>query len=719
MKVRFAGRMMSWADSDQGGLRKRTFITATVLLILIMTGLTPSCFAQERTLSNITFKPGQMEMSILLGDDTTRELAVCLTGKSGPIRGEKVYFNIETTPSKSQKHALSVRSATTGTDGVARVLFTHGGKPGTYLVEAFVPEANNSPVLFTIAVRKRMWLVFLIASLLGATAVFLYGMKIMSDSMQELGGTRLAGILEKFTSNRFSALMVGALITALIQSSSATTVMVVGLINGGVLQFTQSIGIILGANIGTTITAQIVAFKLSDYALIFIAIGFLMSVIPKSTRWKKIGKIILGFGILFFGIKVMADITRPLRTYQPFISLILKLENPVLGVIVGAIFTTMIQSSSAATGVYIALSFQGLMTLEAAIPLIFGANIGTSTTALLASIGGSREAKRAAVCHTLFNMMKVVVFLPIISWYRDLIFHMSPHPPGATALYTMEEVARYAPRQIANAHTIAKIIAVIAALPFTGYLGKLVRFIIPEREDEKTVAPKFLDEDLLKFPHMALHVTRKEVLRIADYTMHMVDNVVEVLKERDESVIQQTIENDEKIDILYKAIRPYLSKLTEGALTKEQAFQESVVVLVAEELENIGDVISKSLVPNLAKLIERNLLFIESDWEHILDFHMRVKRALSTVIECFRYEKDRDYESIANLIERRKNVNTYYKALHIAHLQKFKTGDSQIMETSTIYLNAIADFRQLYMLSTNIAHTMMDYHRAIKKTVSP
>ncbi len=693
-----------------GTMKKFLPLVIATLIILAV-----PCFAEELLLlSNMTFTPGQMELTTILGDDIEQELAVKLTrnGKAAP--GEKVYFNIVETPSNSKNHHLAKREVVTGTGGTARDIFSHGSKEGTYLVEAFVPDAKNSPVIFKVVVRKRGWLFFLIASLLGGTAVFLFGMKIMSDSMQEMGGSKLAQVLAKFTSNRFSALLVGALVTALIQSSSATTVMVVGLINGGVMQFTQSIGIILGANIGTTITAQIVAFKLADYALMFIFVGFIMSVAAKSSKTKKFGKIILGFGILFFGIKIMSDITRPLRTYQPFISMMLKLENPVLGVIVGAFFTTMIQSSSAATGVYIALSFQGLMTLEAAIPLIFGANIGTSTTALLASIGGSREAKRAAVCHTLFNMMKVVVFLPVISWYRDLVFQISPHPTGATDLYTLEEIARYAPRQIANAHTLAKIIAVAAALPFTPYLAKLVRYIIPEKEEEKSVAPEFLDDDLLKFPDMALFMTRKEVLRIGNYTLDMVDNIVKVLEEQDEAMVQRTIEDDENIDILYKEIRPYLSKISEGALTKEQAFKESEVVLVAEELENIGDVISKSMIPNLAKLIERNLKFVESDLDHILDFHGKVKSALTDVIACFRTHEEENYEKIENWIDRRRLVNNYYKALHIAHLQKFKTGSDEIMETSSIYLNAIADFRQLFMLTTNIAHNIMDYRQAMK-----
>jgi len=228
----------------------------------------------------------------------------------------------------------------------------------------------------------------------------------------------------------------------------------------------------------------------------------------------------------------MSDVTEPLRTYQPFINLLLNLENPVVGVIAGGLFTAIIRSSSAATGVYIALSFQGLMPLEAAIPLIFGANIGTSTNALLASIGTSRAAKRAALAQVIFNMAKVCAFLPFIPWYRDLIFQISPHPAGATALTTFDQVAQYGPRMIANAHTMAKVIAVAVALPFTPYLAKLCMLILPVTEKEKTFKPKYLSEELLNYPPGALTVTKKEVLRMGDYTLRMVDRIMDVLKGR-------------------------------------------------------------------------------------------------------------------------------------------------------------------------------------------
>ncbi|MEA1927820.1 MAG: Na/Pi symporter, partial [Candidatus Auribacterota bacterium] len=617
-------------------------------------------------------------------------------------------------PGKGGTTSLEKTEVTTNDDGIAGTSITLGDKPGKYRVTAFVPGARGSPIVFTIHTHKHLWLFFLLISLLGGLAVFLFGMTYMSDNLQKLGGHKFVSIVEKATSNRFKALAVGTMVTAVIQSSSATTVMVVGLINSGLMHFGQSIGIILGANIGTTITAQIVAFKLTDYALWFVLLGFLISSIGSSKKKKLLGHSILGFGLLFFGMKLMGDVTQPLRTYQPFIDLLLNLENPIIGVIVGALFTTLIQSSSAATGVYIALSFQGLMTLNAAIPLIFGANIGTCTTALMASIGASREAKRAALAHILFNGFKVLCFLPFIPWYRDLIYQISPHPSGMLepAQMTMEQISTFVPRMIANAHSIAKIIAVGIALPFTGYLAKLCDLILPRTENEMTIQPKYLNKDILRYPEMALTATRKEVIRMGGYAIGMLETVMEVLKSRKMELLDGIVLEDENIDILYKEIRPYLARITQEELDREESIRETEIIIVAEEFENIGDVISKSLISTLNKCVEYDLWFSEGDWVHIVDFHEKIRKNLVDVREAFRND---NLELAREIVASREAMSIYYKSLHIAHLQKHRSGITQTIEMSSRYLNLIADFRQIHTLITDIGQAIVDYRTAGKE----
>jgi len=252
---------------------------------------------------------------------------------------------------------------------------------------------------------------FLVIGLVGGLALFLYGMEKMSEGLKKSAGNKMRSILAALTKNRVIGLLVGVFVTMVIQSSSATTVMLVSFVQAELMSFAQSLGVILGADIGTTITAQLIAFKLTDYALLMIAVGFGLRMFAKQDNIRHIGDVILGFGILFFGMKLMSDAMKPLRSYPGFINLMQGLENPLLGLLVGTVFTALIQSSSAFTGVLIVLAQQNLITLEAGIPMLFGANIGTCITAGLASIGMSREAKRVALAHVLFKIAGVLLFI--------------------------------------------------------------------------------------------------------------------------------------------------------------------------------------------------------------------------------------------------------------------------------------------------------------------
>jgi phosphate:Na+ symporter len=277
--------------------------------------------------------------------------------------------------------------------------------------------------------------------------------------------------------------------------------MLVSFVQAQLMTFAQSLGIILGADIGTTITAQLIAFKLTDYALIVIGIGFGMMFLFKSKKLKNIGEAILGFGLLFFGMWIMSDAMAPLRTYEPFINILLQLENPLLGILVGTAFTALIQSSSAFTGIIIVLGSQGLITLEAAIPLLFGANIGTSITAALASINTGREAKRVALAHTLFKVLGVLLFVWWIPSYAEIIRMISPD--GAEGLSGAAQLADVVPRQIANAHTIFNVALTIIFLPFTVQAAAFIYKLLPDKaepEEEGEFKTKYLEDSLVSTP---------------------------------------------------------------------------------------------------------------------------------------------------------------------------------------------------------------------------
>ncbi|ODS29708.1 MAG: Na+/Pi-cotransporter, partial [Candidatus Scalindua rubra] len=365
---------------------------------------------------------------------------------------------------------------------------------------------------------------FAIMNLLGGLALFLYGMGKMSEGMKKAAGERMRNILAALTRNRVVALTVGAFVTMVIQSSSATTVMLVSFVQAELMSYAQALGVIMGANIGTTITAQLIAFKLTDYALGMITIGFIMMMFAKRETFKYFGEALMGFGILFFGMKLMSDAMQPLRTYQPFIDLMKGLENPVYGLLIGALFTGLIQSSSAFTGIVIVLAQQGLLTLEAGIPLIFGANVGTCITAGLASIGTIRGAKRVAIAHVFFNIGGVLIFIWFIPHLADLVRWLSPVSESTGAV----KLAMETPRQIANAHTIFNITVGLVFLPFTTILAHYVYKILPDKEIEKGVIPAtwHLDDSQISHPAIAIGLVQSEISRMAKIVARMLSAIL-------------------------------------------------------------------------------------------------------------------------------------------------------------------------------------------------
>ena len=356
----------------------------------------------------------------------------------------------------------------------------------------------------------------LIIGMLGGLALFLYGIRKMSEGMKKTAGNKIRTILAALTRNRFMALFIGAFVTMVIQSSSATTVMLVGFVQAGLLNFMQSLGIILGADIGTTITAQLIAFKVTDYALLMIAIGFGLQLIARDDDLLNIGEIVMGFGILFYGMKLMSDAMQPLRDLPGIIETMKSLENPLLGLLIGTAFTALVQSSAASIGVVIVLAHQGLVTLESGIPIILGANIGTCITAGLASINATREAKRVALAHVLFKVAGVMLFIFWIPAFAELIRNISARFGSDIA------------RQIANAHTFFNVSLGIVFLPFINIFSLVIMKILPDKAEGLSVIPstEYLDETSFSTPSLAIELARKETSRMAQILGRMLRSII-------------------------------------------------------------------------------------------------------------------------------------------------------------------------------------------------
>jgi phosphate:Na+ symporter len=637
-----------------------------------------------------------------------------------PIDNIPVIFRVISSPKKSINTKFVKDTVFTDVNGYAETFAYLGSEAGDYEFSARIDIKTKQYdiVYFKAYARASNWVFFLFIGLFGGLALFLFGMEMMSEGMKKTAGGKLRLILETITSNRFIAVAVGTFVTMVIQSSSATTVMLVSFVQAKLMTFTQTLGIILGSGIGSTLTAQLIAFNLADYSLLIVGLGFLIVLINRSKRIKNIGEMIFGFGLLFFGMYVMSNSMYPLRTYQPFIDLLLYLENPFYGIIIGTIFTALIQSSAAFTGILIVLGSQGLITLDAAIPLILGSNIGTSITALLASINTGRESKRVALAHTLFKLVGVSLFVWWIPYFAEIVRSISPE--GSQSSTGIAYLAEVVPRQIANAHTVFNVVLTLLLLPFTNVAAKIIERILPDIEEKEIsiYKTKFLEESLITTPTLALNLAKAEIIRMATKVQKMVDQILVPFFVSNRDIIDEIIAAEAEIDYLNLRISKYLMKISQKSLEEETADEVFQMMHCITEIEQIGDLVSKNLIPLANKRIENNLTFSNAGRLEIEDYHLRTMKQISRAIEVF---KDVNLQDAKRMERKYKKYRLMEMDLRRTHFDRLRDNIPQSIETSGIHLELIELLKRISSSATNIARifleTKKDKETSIKKEI--
>ena len=431
--------------------------------------------------------------------------------------------------------------------------------------------------------------------LFGGLTIFLFGMEQMTDAMKRVAGSRMKSMLARLTTNRLKSVLTGTVVTATVQSSSVTTVLLVGFVSAGLMTLPQTIGVIMGAEIGTTVTAQIIAFKVTRYALVAVIVGFLLQFLGGRKEIKQYGLMILGLGFVFYGMDMMGGATQPLRSYEPFIDLMRSMETPIYGILLSATFTALVQSSSATTGIIIVLASQGFITLQAGIALVFGANIGTCVTALLASIGKPRDAVRTALVHVSFNVAGVLVWYSFIPQLAALVTWISPSAEG---LIGAARLAAETPRQIANAHTTFNVANTLLFIGFTPAMAWWVRKLVPDRPAAKApgLQARFLDDLLLDTPALALDRVRMEIGRVAERVVEMVHAAPPALVHRETAELDRVEAMDDDVDALYGQIVAYLGNLTRDGMKPADTRTLQSYLAVVNYLEAIADLIETNVV---------------------------------------------------------------------------------------------------------------------------
>ena len=548
-------------------------------------------------------------------------------------------------------------------------------------------------------------LFLIITGLLGGLGMFLYGMEMMSDGMKMTAGDSMRSILEKLTSNRYIAVFIGAFVTMVIQSSSATTVMLVSFVNSGLLGFTQALGVVLGSNIGSTVTAQIVAFKITDYALLLIAAGSIMSLFAKKDTVKHLGFVILGFGLLFYVMKVMSDTMKPLRSDPTFNSILTSFENPFFGILAGAIFTALVQSSSATTVIVITLASGGSITLEAGIPLIFGANIGTCITALLAGLNASRDAKRVAIGHVTFNVIGVLLFCFWIPTFADFVSQTSDNIP----------------RQIANAHTIFNIVATVIFIPFTPFISRTIINYFPDKEEKRNIekpAILNLDENVLNQPAAAINSAQAEISGVVGLMERVIGSLVRPFIE--ESKEMQDIENPdidlktglhqriEKISFLNENISSYLINVSRKDLTVKQSQEVFSLVTAVNYLSSINNTVKLRFDSLVFKKEGLNEHFSDDGQEEIFMYHSKLLKQVKRLNKFF---SKYDRAKAAKIMEKGEQYRDLEEKYRLEHFKRVSGDVAKSVATHEIHIELMDMLKQINTLIELIASSLLEIEK--------
>lgn len=527
----------------------------------------------------------------------------------------------------------------------------------------------------------------IVFGLAGGLALFLYGMFLLSGGLQKIAGDRLKRAMELFTKSPLRGMATGTVFTAIIQSSSITTVTLLGLINAGLVSLEQSVGVILGADIGTTITAQLVAIKVGIYALPITAIGFLLSILAKEKRLRYVGEAIMGFGILFLGMNFMSGGVEPLRTSPFFMDMLVNFgKTPLLGIFAGAIFTAIIQSSSATSGLVIAMGMQGLLSLEAAIALMLGANIGTCATALLASIGASLSAKRAAFIHLLFKVFGVMLILIPLPFFVRL------------AAATSDSL----PRQIANAHTMFNVGIAFIFLPLGFVVVKLVQKLIPGEVIEVERGTKFIDKKLMGTPTVAVSQANNEVIRMAEIVLEMLRESSRVLFKDEEKLIEVVSKKEDAIDELHDILDEYLTELSERPLSHQDTQRVAGLMHAVTDIERVGDHVN-NIVEIASEKLKKKIEFSGYAMRDLQAMFTRVERVFGDAIRLLKRE---DGNLIKSVIDQETDIDELEKKFEAGHMIRLETGKCS-PRAGVIFVDLLRNLERISDHAENIAHMIL------------
>ena len=579
---------------------------------------------------------------------------------------------------------------TTGPDGHAVFRLGVGPRPGDHLLLASQPGQEAPEVAIRVRVLAKGWLGRLLVTAAGGLALFLFGMRLIGRALEKVAGARLRESLGRMTRSPAAAVTFGFVSTTLVQSSSASTVLLVSFVSTGLLTLRAGLGAVLGAAVGSTLTIQLIAFRVSDWALLLVAIGFVLTLFERR-RVRRLGNAIVGLGLVFYGLRVISGSFAPLDGMGEVVGFFLAAaENPVPALIAAALFTALAQASAATLGIVLGLSMQGILPLEAALPFVLGANVGTTTTALIASAGASPDGRRVAWAHASYRLGGALLCLPFLVPFAQLVSALTSDPA----------------RQVAHAYTILNVGTALIFVPFLPLAERFFRKLIPDvRQEEDVFAPQSLDRRFHEQPDIALAGALQEVLRMGQLLKEMLDGVKESLRRDDEALADSVRNLDDRVDLLDEAITRYLADLNTESLSTAQSARVLDLLFITKDLELMADIVSKGLVPGLLrKKRKHGLRFSEEGFRELLDFHDRVREVVELAIAAVATWSP---ETAQRVLDSKRRLGGLERRLHVAHLERLQAGNEASRATTTVHVDAVTDLKRIVSHSARIAYVVL------------
>ncbi len=534
----------------------------------------------------------------------------------------------------------------------------------------------------------------IILGLMGGLGLFLYGMKLMSEGLEKVAGAKMRGVLEFFTRNRFMGMLVGMIFTAIVQSSSATTVMVVSFVNSGLMTLMQAAGVIMGANIGTTITSQLIAFDLAEWAPLFIMIGVIMAMFCKKQQAKRIGEVILGFGILFMGLSSMSGSMSVLKESPQIAEILGSLTNHYLAIVVGFVITAILQSSSATVGIVLLMATQGLLDIRICFFIILGCNMGSCVSALLASLGGKKDAKRAAWIHFLFNIVGSAIILLILTAALEPVTSFIMGISGSNVA-----------RQVANAHTIIKVAEVIILFPFIQWIVKLTYKIVPGSESTgaEDFELEYIGPKSVFSPATAVFDATRELERMGHMAITNLERAMNALVTLDEQDIKEVYEVEKNIDYLNEAITAYLVKLTQLSNPVDEAKSIGGLFHVANDIERIGDH-AENVADAVMRRIENNIDLSKAGLSELSQMMDMVIKITTYSLDMF---SNNNQEHMEEILQLEDQIDELERKLQQSHVDRLTRNECS-PESGMIFSDLISGLERVADHATNIAFSLLE-----------